>query len=236
MEHVEPQVFDVLVYLIRHRQRVVPKSELLDNVWGDRFVSESALASRLKSARRAVGDDGSAQRVIRTVFGRGYQFVAPVAEQANATPVPTERRGETPELHQVISFCTASDGARIAYAVMGSGPVLVKAANWMTHLDYDLESSVWRHWLEGLAAGRTLVRYDERGCGLSDWNVEHFNFDGWVDDLELVVDAEGIDRFPLLGVSQGAAVAVAFAARHPERVERLILASVRPRPAGAGDE
>ena len=95
----------------------------------------------------------------------------------------------------------------------------------MTHLDYDLESSVWRHWLEGLAAGRTLVRYDERGCGLSDWNVEHFNFDDWVDDLELVVDAEGIERFPLLGVSQGAAVAVAFAARHPERVERLILAS-----------
>ena len=225
VEHVEPQVFDVLVYLIRHRQRVVPKSELLDNVWGDRFVSESALASRLKSARRAVGDDGSSQRVIRTVFGRGYQFVAPVAEHADAEPHPPEVRGEAQELQQVISFCTASDGARIAYSVMGEGPVLVKAANWMTHLDYDLESTVWRHWLEGLAAGRTLVRYDERGCGLSDWNVEHFNFDDWVDDLELVVDAEGIERFPLLGVSQGAAVAVAFAARHPERVERLVLAS-----------
>ena len=107
---------------------------------------------------------------------------------------------------------------------MGSGPVLVKAANWMTHLDYDVESPVWRHWLEGLAAGRTLLRYDERGCGLSDWNVDHFNFDDWVDDLELVVDAEGLETFPLLGVSQGAAVAVAFAARHPDRVERLILA------------
>ena len=70
----------------------------------------------------------------------------------------------------------------------------------------------------------TLLRYDERGCGLSDWNVEHFNFDDWVDDLELVVDADGLDRFPLLGVSQGAAVAVAFAARHPDRVERLVLA------------
>ena len=80
VEHVEPQVFDVLVHLIRHRDRVVTKMELLDTVWGDRFVSESALASRLKSARRAVGDDGAGQRVIRTVFGRGYQFVAPVAE------------------------------------------------------------------------------------------------------------------------------------------------------------
>ena len=107
---------------------------------------------------------------------------------------------------------------------MGAGPVLVKAANWLTHLDYDLENAVWRHWLEGLAAGRTLVRYDERGCGMSDWNVEHFRFDDWVDDLELVVDAAGLDQFPLLGVSQGAAVAVAFAARHPERVSRLVLA------------
>ena len=222
-------MFDVLLYLIRHRDRVVTKAELLDNVWGDRFVSESALASRLKSARRGVGDDGASQRVIRTVFGRGYQFVAPVVEQAArrrrraGAARRTPRRPADP-LQQTIRFCTASDGARIAYATMGSGPVLVKAANWLTHLDYDLENAVWRHWLEGLADGRTLVRYDERGCGMSDWNVDHFRFDDWVDDLELVVDAAGLDRFPLLGVSQGAAVAVAFAARHPERVSRLILA------------
>ena len=229
IEHVEPQVFDVLLYLIRHRDRVVTKAELLDNVWGDRFVSESALASRLKSARRGVGDDGASQRLIRTVFGRGYQFVAPVVERQLVTagaPTATRRAPRLPGrlTHQTIRFCTASDGARIAYATMGSGPVLVKAANWLTHLDYDLENAVWRHWLEGLAAGRTLVRYDERGCGMSDWNVEHFRFDDWVDDLELVVDAAGLDRFPLLGVSQGAAVAVAFAARHPERVSRLVLA------------
>ena len=234
VEHVEPQVFDVLLYLIRHRDRVVTKTELLDNVWGDRFVSESALASRLKSARRGVGDDGAAQRVIRTVFGRGYQFVAPVEERATVVagpqPVtPTAARIPVPvttadPLHQSIRFCTASDGARIAYATLGSGPVLVKAANWLTHLDYDFENPVWRHWLEGLADGRTLVRYDERGCGLSDWNVDHFRFEDWVDDLELVVDAVGLDRFPLLGLSQGAAVAVAFAARHPDRVSRLVLA------------
>jgi pimeloyl-ACP methyl ester carboxylesterase/DNA-binding winged helix-turn-helix (wHTH) protein len=231
VEHVEPQVFDVLVHLIRHRERVVTKTELLDTVWGDRFVSESALASRLKSARRAVGDDGAAQRVIRTVFGRGYQFVAPVQERtpmATVTPivasVDLQRAPAIPApLHQTIRFSTAADGARIAFATMGSGPVLVKAANWLTHLDHDRETFVWRHWLEGLAANRTLVRYDERGCGMSDWDVQSFDFDDWVDDLELVVDAAGLDRFPLLGVSQGAAVAVAFAARHPERVTRLIL-------------
>jgi pimeloyl-ACP methyl ester carboxylesterase/DNA-binding winged helix-turn-helix (wHTH) protein len=237
VEHVEPQVFDVLVHLIRHRDRVVTKTELLDTVWGDRFVSESALASRLKSARRAVGDDGAAQRVIRTVFGRGYQFVAPVHEVGTvaappaqpppaAAPVaaapPAPAASPAPP-QQTIRFCTAADGARIAFATMGSGPVLVKAANWLTHLDHDRETFVWRHWLEGLAHNRTLVRYDERGCGMSDWDVQSFDFDDWVDDLELVVDAAGLDRFPLLGVSQGAAVAVAFAARHPERVTRLVL-------------
>src|SRR4051812_41805785 len=125
VEHVEPQVFDVLVHLIRHRERVVTKTELLDTVWGDRFVSESALASRLKSARRAVGDDGAAQRVIRTVFGRGYQFVARVHEvgavAATArevlSPVAPEVASRAAALgvgalRQSIRFCTAADGAR----------------------------------------------------------------------------------------------------------------------------
>ena len=232
-------MFDVLVHLIRHRDRVVTKVELLDTVWGDRFVSESALASRLKSARRAVGDDGSGQRVIRTVFGRGYQFVAPVVEHHEpGTRVPPPSSISPTLQQQTVRFCTASDGHRIAYATLGSGPVLVKAANWLTHLDHDRETSVWAHWLEGLARGRTLLRYDERGCGMSDWDVEHFRFEDWVDDLETVVDAAGLDTFPLLGVSQGAAVAVAFAAEHPERVTRLVLASAyaRGRLARATDD
>jgi len=186
----------------------------------------------LKSARRAVGDGGSAQRIIRTVFGRGYQFVAPVVEHVPAV-VDTPAReaslaafdadARAAHLSQTIRFCTAPDGARIAYATMGHGPVLVKAANWLTHLDHDRETFVWQHWLEGLARNRTLIRYDERGCGMSDWDVDRFQFDDWVDDLEMVVEAAGLDTFPLLGVSQGAAVAVAFAARHPERVSRLVL-------------
>lgn len=219
--HVEPQVFDVLAYLIEHRDRVVPKTELLDTIWGDRFVSESALTSRMRAARVAVGDDGASQQVIRTVHGRGYQFVAPVSGPANVAGPP--RPTPPPAFEQQIRFATASDGARIAYATTGTGPPLVKAANWITHLDYDSDSPVWRHWLQGLAAGRRLVRYDERGCGLSDWDVERFDFEAWVDDLELVVDALELDRFPLLGISQGAAVAIAYAVRHPERVSRLIL-------------
>ena len=93
----------------------------------------------------------------------------------------------------------------------------------MTHVDYDAENMVWRHWVADLSRAFTLVRYDERGCGMSDWNVDRIDFEAWVDDLSVVVDELGLDRFPLLGVSQGAAVAVAFAARYPERVSALVL-------------
>jgi pimeloyl-ACP methyl ester carboxylesterase/DNA-binding CsgD family transcriptional regulator len=124
-----------------------------------------------------------------------------------------------------IGFCTAPDGLRLAYAVHGSGPPVVRAANWMTHLEHDWQSPVWHHWLAALGERHTLVRYDERGCGLSDRDVgaDAFTLDRWVSDLETVVGAAGPERFALLGISQGAALAVAYAARHPERVSHLVL-------------
>src|SRR5215468_10007970 len=229
IQPVEPQVFDVLAMLIRERRRVVSKTELLDAVWRNRFVSESALTSRVKAARQAIGDDGRAQRLIRTVHGRGYQFVGPVDERSrdrppDATPPTIATPPTTAALPpQQIRFCTARDGTRLAYATIGTGPPLVKAANWLSHLDYDWESPVWRHWLFELSRRFRLVRYDERGCGLSDRDVPRFSFDDWVQDLETVVDAAGLDRFPLLGISQGGPVAVAYAVRHPERVSQLVL-------------
>jgi pimeloyl-ACP methyl ester carboxylesterase/DNA-binding CsgD family transcriptional regulator len=124
---------------------------------------------------------------------------------------------------QQIRFCTAPDGVRIAYAISGEGPPLLKAANWLNHLEYDWESPVWRRWLETVSRRHTLIRYDERGCGLSDWDVEDLSFEAWVRDLETVVQAVGLERFPLLGSSQGAPIAIAYAVRHPERVSRLLL-------------
>jgi pimeloyl-ACP methyl ester carboxylesterase/DNA-binding winged helix-turn-helix (wHTH) protein len=217
---VEPQVFDLLAVLVRERHRVVPKEELLDTVWGNRFVSESALTSRVKAARQAIGDDGHSQQLIRTARGRGYQFVAPVDEAAQPDPAATPAPAPPA---QEIRFCTTGDGIRLAYAVSGAGPPLVKAANWLSHLAYDWESPVWRHWLTELSCRFRLVRYDERGCGLSDWDIARFSFEDWVDDLEAVVDAAGLDRFPLLGISQGGPVAIAYAVRHPERVTQLVL-------------
>jgi pimeloyl-ACP methyl ester carboxylesterase/DNA-binding CsgD family transcriptional regulator len=124
---------------------------------------------------------------------------------------------------QSISFVRSKDGVRIACARSGEGPPVVRAATWMTHLELDWESAIWGHWFRFLSEQHTLVRYDERGCGLSERNLRSISFDGWVADLEAVVDAMGLERFPLLGMSQGAGVAIEYAARHPERVSQLVL-------------
>lgn len=230
---VEPQVFDVLIQLVSNHERCVTKEELFDTVWGGRFVGEAALTSRIKAARRALGDDGESQRYIRTVRGRGYQFVGAVLDDKPTVALPVEEPPVEPPPRQHIAFCRAADGVRLAYAVAGDGPPLVRAANWMTHLGYDIESPVWRHWVRDLSQRHTFIRYDERGCGLSDWTATDFSFDDWVSDLESVVEALDLDRFPLLGVSQGGAVAVAYAARHPDRVTKLVLCSAYARGRGA---
>jgi hypothetical protein len=145
----------------------------------------------------------------------------PAARTQASAPLPTPFvRGRA---KQEIRFAMAPGGVQIAYATSGGGPPLVKAANWMSHLEFDWRSPVWRHWLVALSEQRTLVRYDERGCGLSDWEAEDFSLDAWVRDLETVVDTLGLERFPLLGISQGGPVAVAYAVRHPEKVSHLIL-------------
>jgi len=145
------------------------------------------------------------------------RLVARLRETGDITPAEQGR------LEQQIRFCRTVDGVTLAYASSGQGPPLVKAANWLTHIDHDWHSQVWRHWLVGLSRSHRLVRYDERGCGLSDWDIEPPELDDWVRDLEAVVDAAGLDTFPLLGISQGGSVAVHYAARHPERVTKLVL-------------
>jgi DNA-binding SARP family transcriptional activator/pimeloyl-ACP methyl ester carboxylesterase len=134
-----------------------------------------------------------------------------------------ERAAQDELISQDIRFCTAADGVRIAYAAVGEGPPLVRPANWMTHLEYDLHSPVWRHWIRELSRGRTLIRYDERGNGLSDWDVQDLSFEACMRDLEAIIDANGLHRFPMLGISQGVAFAIAYAVRHPERVSHLVL-------------
>ncbi len=221
---VEPQVFDLLLFLVRNRDRVVSKDDVLEAVWGGRIVSESTLTTRINAARRAIGDSGEKQQLIRTIARKGFRFVAPVADEtAAAAPGPAPHTQERRQLRQEVQFCTAKDGTRIAYAMVGEGPPLIKTGNWLNHLEYDWESPVWSHIYTELATRHRFIRYDARGNGLSDWNVTDFSFEAFVGDLECVVEASGVKRFALLGISQGCAVSVAYAVRRPERVSHLIL-------------
>jgi pimeloyl-ACP methyl ester carboxylesterase/DNA-binding CsgD family transcriptional regulator len=126
---------------------------------------------------------------------------------------------------QRIRYVRATDGVKIAWAEAGAGPLLIKAANWLSHLEYEWESPVWRHWVRFFAGHCRFVRYDERGCGMTDWNVDNLSFPRWVEDLDQIaaVAAAPGERFALLGISQGAAACVAYAAAHPERVSALVL-------------
>ena len=126
-------------------------------------------------------------------------------------------------MNQQIRFCQSFDGTRIAYAVTGRGPPLVRSPHWLTHLEYEFESPLWKPWIEALSRDYSYVRMDERACGLSDWDVADISFEAWVRDLEAVVDAAGVERFALLGCSQGASIAIEYAVRHPGRVSHLVI-------------
>jgi class 3 adenylate cyclase/pimeloyl-ACP methyl ester carboxylesterase len=170
----------------------------------------------VKNITRAVGIFGLAAKEIEAL-------PEPEIEQlVDQTPSAVSRR-PAPRYEQDIHFCTTPDGVQLAYARTGSGPPLVKTGNWMTHLEFDFESPIWRGLYRELSRDHTLIRYDARGNGLSDRDVEEVSFETFVSDLEAVVDAARLERFALFGISQGCAVAIAYAVRHPERVTHLIL-------------
>jgi pimeloyl-ACP methyl ester carboxylesterase/DNA-binding winged helix-turn-helix (wHTH) protein len=220
---IEPQVFDLLQFLIANRQRVVSRDDILDVVWQGRSVSLSTLTSRINAARIAIGDDGTSQAKIKTVARKGYRFVVSDVEEVSGVVADVDHPPPSKAMRQDIRFCATSDGVRLAYARVGRGPVVVKAGNWLNHLEYDWESPVWSHLLKWMAGQWELIRYDARGNGLSDWDVEDISFDAFVRDLETVIDAAGVEKCVLFGASQGCAVSIAYAVRHPERVEKLVL-------------
>jgi DNA-binding winged helix-turn-helix (wHTH) protein/pimeloyl-ACP methyl ester carboxylesterase len=214
------KVFDTLRVLVENAGRLVTKQELLDTVWPETTVEENNLNHNVSVLRKALGDRATGQQYIETIPRVGYRFVAMVEARA-AQGAPSTSTGA--QARQEIRYCTTRDGARLAYATMGDGPPLVKASNWLTHLDFERGSPIWRHWYAALSSHHRLIRYDERGNGMSQRDVPEVSFDTWVRDLETVVDAAGLDRFPLLGISRGGPIAIAYAVKHPERVTHLVL-------------
>ncbi len=217
---VEPQVFDLLELLAQNAGAMVSKDQMVEVVWGGRIVSEATISARINAARRAVGDTGKAQAVIRTVPRRGFEMVAAViAEGSGAGPAPQAAS----DIPQTIRYTTSKDGTSIAYGVSGSGPPLMRAGHFLTHLEVDWRQSVFRPFLQTLSRAHRLVRYDMRGMGLSQPDAEELTIERYIEDMLAVADAAGLERFPILGISQGVPIAVKFAAEFPERVSRLVL-------------
>jgi DNA-binding winged helix-turn-helix (wHTH) protein/pimeloyl-ACP methyl ester carboxylesterase len=225
---LEPQAFDVLVHLVRHRDRVVPKEELMDTVWGGRFVSETAVTSRIKQVRRALGDDGNAQRVIRTLHGRGYRFVAEVTEVTEATPSarqpePTLDVGALEGRGAPIRY-TLVDDLHIAYQVTGGGGIdIVLIPGFISHLDLDWADPRHAHFLERLGTMGRLIRFDKRGTGMSDRPPGVPDLETRMHDVIAVMDAVGSERAVIIGYSEGGPMAIMMAATRPERVHSLVL-------------
>jgi pimeloyl-ACP methyl ester carboxylesterase len=227
-----PKVFDTLLYLVAHPGELVGKATLMKAIWPDVVVEENNLTQNISALRRVLGEGAGEHRFIVTEPGRGYRFVAdvkivhaPGAVDSRTASPPAERApaGATSRSRQTVKFCTTPDGVRLAYAINGEGPTLVRTAHWLSHLEYDWESPVYRHLLRELARAHRLVCYDHRGNGLSDRDVEEISLRKFVVDLETVVDAARLERFALLGMSMGCPVSIAYAAKHPERLSHLVL-------------
>lgn len=217
---IEPQVFDLLLTLAQNAGVMVTKDELIDAVWEGRIVSDATISARVSAARTAVGDNGRDQSVIRTISRRGFMMVAEVsvfASDANTEPAskPTPR--------QVIRYANSPDGTSIAWSSAGDGPPVLYAWHHFSHLEKDWTSRLLSPALATLAERHRLIRHDIRGCGLSDPMQPEATIDDHVADMKAVADAAGLTRFPIVATLQAAAVAIRFAALHPDRVSRLVL-------------
>lgn len=214
---VEPQVFDLLALLARNPGKLVTKDRLVEEIWQGRIVSEATIAARINAARKAVGDDGKAQAIIRTVPRRGIELIVPV-QSKDALSAPTQT-----EAKQTIRYTTSRDGTGIAYAVSGSGPPLLLASHHVTNLELDWASPIYGPTFEKLGAHYTLIRYDMRGTGLSDFGQSEAGIEAHMDDVRAVIDAAGLGPLPILATLNAVPVAIRLAAEDPALFSRMVL-------------
>jgi len=221
------KLFDTLRVLVENAGKLVRKDAFMESVWPDSVVEDNNLDYCISQLRKLFHPE----KYIETVPRHGYRFVAPVKNIIRSAASQAVAAGGQPITslpRQDVRFSVTEDGVRLAWASTGDGPPLVKASNWLTHLDFEWGSPIWQHWWTELSKHHRLIRYDERGNGMSQRDVPHVSFDTWVRDLETVVDAAGLDRFSLLGISRGGSIAIAYAVKHPERVSKLLLYGAFP--------
>jgi pimeloyl-ACP methyl ester carboxylesterase/DNA-binding winged helix-turn-helix (wHTH) protein len=209
---LRPKSFDVLRYLVEHSGRVIGKDELIKAVWPGVAVTDDALVQCVRDVRHALCDEG--HRIIQTVPRRGYLF--------SLEPTPVTKHSPT-RIDQDIRFCRTKDGVKLATAANGQGLPIVRPPTWFNHLEHDWQVRFRSALYLFLAERFRLIRYDGRGSGLSDRYVPEISFATLEHDLEAVVDALHLQRYALLGISQGAPIAIAHAVRYPQRVSKLVL-------------
>lgn len=251
VQQVEPQVFDLLTYLLRHRDRVVPKREILEAIWDDRVVSESALTSRIKTLRRAVGDDGRAQRILRTIHGRGYRIVAEVEEIAAAPTGRDVPSGAAPEVSsddfghrrsrrfEVQTRYAFNGRFSTAYQIVGDGDVpVIFIPGFVSNIELQWDIPGFADFFEGLASFCRLLVFDKRGTGLSDRIPldDHPTVEERVDEVITLMDAAEWEQASIFGISEGGPMATLFAATYPNRVSKLILLNAWARLDWIGSE
>ncbi|MDF0596761.1 alpha/beta fold hydrolase [Psychromarinibacter halotolerans] len=214
---LEPQVFDVLAYFLRNPGKVISRDDLVEAVWDGRAISDSTISTRINAVRRAIGDNDRANRMLETLSKRGYRLSAQVSGDTRTIPniVNLER--------QIVKVARSADGTIIAHATSSEGPPLMRAGQFLTHLNMDWESEVRRPTLDRLGAHFALTRYDQRGTGLSGGPMTDFSLERLVEDMLAVADDAELDKFSIWATSQGVPVSLAFAAAHPKRVNRMVL-------------
>ena len=221
------KLFDTLCVLVENAGQLVRKDDLMQAVWPDSVVEENNVDHSISHLRKLLHPG----KYIETVPRHGYRFLGEVnlvGERKIAKPGPRlvtlDLAPEKPDLPDPeVRFFTTSDGVRIAYTLAGSGAPIVRLNSWLNHLDFEWKNPFRRHWLSEVMRHNTLLRYDQRGCGLSDWEVEDFSYERAVKDFEELIEAAGLAQFAIFAGCQGAAIGTAYATRHPERVSRLML-------------
>ena len=221
---LSPKATAVLRALIEQSGSVVSREEILQEVWQGLNVSPDLVREYIFEVRKALNDNASSPQYIETVGRRGFRLIgsvsiAPDSAQGSTTRSPATRPNPMP----AVKFCQSTDGTSIAHTRSGEGYPLLISGSWMTHLEHDWENPAFGDYIRHLSENHAVIRYDQRGNGLSQWEGVDISFDRMVEDMEVVIDAYGHEKVAILGLSQGASVSIAYALRRPERISHLVL-------------
>ncbi|WP_170790515.1 alpha/beta fold hydrolase [Ruegeria lacuscaerulensis] len=227
---LSPKATDILALLVAKPGVVLSREEILHAVWKDLHVSPDLVREYIFEIRKALGDKAKDSQYIETVGRRGFRLIGQISVQSGEDISSFHRRRNLqPDTLPTVKFCQSYDGTSIAHTASGEGYPLLISGSWMTHLEQDWQNPAYGDYIRHLSQNFSLIRYDQRGNGLSQWANVDISFDRMVDDMEVVVDAYGFEKVAILGLSQGASVSVAYALRHPSRISHLILSGGYPR-------